>query len=334
MKEARELLVSTIIIFLNAEKFIQEAIESVVTQTYQNWELILVDDGSADASSDLAKAYTRRYPKRLRYLEHPGHENRGKAASRNLGIQNSKGEFIAFLDADDVWLPKKLEEQVELLNSHPNVEVLYGNTIYWHSWTRKPRDENRDYIPDLGITPCTIIEPPELLSRFLRGKAAIPCTCSIIVRRDLATEIRGFETGVVGINNVYEDQAFYAKLCLQASIYVTEHCWDKYRQHPDSSMTTALTTGQEFVARRGYLTWLVGYLLELNITDHELWIALRKELWRNRHYHYPLASGMTQKLDAFVGWIKKWILRFEESIMPKAFSDWFWSRGQKTRYSP
>src|SRR5437773_4242914 len=94
-------LVSVIIIFLNAEKFIEEAIESVLAQTYDHWELLLVDDGSIDSSTEIALRYAEQYPGKVNYLEHEGHQNRGMSASCNLGIRNTKGEYIAFLDVDD-----------------------------------------------------------------------------------------------------------------------------------------------------------------------------------------------------------------------------------------
>src|SRR5215218_5812117 len=95
-----ESLVSVIIIFLDAERFIEEAIESVFAQTYDDWELLLVDDGSTDGDTRIALEYAEQNPGRVRYLQHPGHQNRGMSASRNLGIGSARGEYIAFLDAD------------------------------------------------------------------------------------------------------------------------------------------------------------------------------------------------------------------------------------------
>ena len=86
-------LVSGIIIFL-AEQFIQSAIENVFAQTYEQWELLLVDDGSTDGSTEIAQRYAAQNPEKVRYLEHDGHENRGMSAARNLGISNAKGEYI------------------------------------------------------------------------------------------------------------------------------------------------------------------------------------------------------------------------------------------------
>src|ERR671932_218944 len=111
--------VSVITIFLDAEKFIREAVESVLGQTYKDWELLLVDDGSTDGSTQIALEYTEQYPGKIRYLEHPGHQNRGMSASRNLGLSHSEGRYVAFLDADDVWVAHKLEQQVTILGSQP-----------------------------------------------------------------------------------------------------------------------------------------------------------------------------------------------------------------------
>src|SRR6266566_10127625 len=109
--------VSVVIIFFNAERFIQEAIDSVFAQTYKNWELLLVDDGSGEGSTAIARSYVERDPQHVRYLEHPGHANRGMSASRNLGIGNAQGAYVAFLDADDVWFSNILEEQVAILEA-------------------------------------------------------------------------------------------------------------------------------------------------------------------------------------------------------------------------
>src|SRR3712207_4310946 len=110
-----EPLVSCIVTFLNAEEFLGEAVESVFAQTHENLELLLVDDGSTDGSTKIARRYAERVPEKVRYLEHEGHENKGAAASRNLGMGEARGEYIALLDSDDVWLGGKLEEQVALL---------------------------------------------------------------------------------------------------------------------------------------------------------------------------------------------------------------------------
>src|SRR5215207_10417359 len=94
--------VSVIMIFFNLETFLKEAIESVRAQTYEDWELLLIDDGSIDGSSSIALDFAKLDQKKVRYFEHSDHTNRGMSASRNLGIANAKGTYITFLDGDDV----------------------------------------------------------------------------------------------------------------------------------------------------------------------------------------------------------------------------------------
>src|SRR5262245_32834695 len=101
-------IVSCIIIFYNAEQFIQEAIDSVFAQTYCNWELLLVDDGSVDRSSEIARRIAEMHPERVRVVEHEGRCNRGMSASRNLGIRSSQGEEVAFVDSHDVCAERRL----------------------------------------------------------------------------------------------------------------------------------------------------------------------------------------------------------------------------------
>jgi len=105
-------LVSVVIPCYNRENFVADAIESVLKQTYQNFEVILVDDGSADHTENVIQRYLS--DPRIRFYKHD--VNRGIAAARNTGIKNAKGEFIALLDSDDMWLPKKIETQVEILS--------------------------------------------------------------------------------------------------------------------------------------------------------------------------------------------------------------------------
>src|SRR5262249_14256541 len=120
----RQPLVSVITIFLNEERFLEDAIRSVFAQTYDSWELLLVDDGSTDRSSALARGWAERHPGRVRYLEHPGHENLGMSATRNLGIREARGELIALLDGDDVYAAGKLATQVAQLEAHPEAAMV------------------------------------------------------------------------------------------------------------------------------------------------------------------------------------------------------------------
>src|SRR5262245_51717549 len=91
-------VVSIVTPFLNAGTFIQEAVDSVLVQTYPHWELLLVDDGSTDESTAIAQAFAAAHPHRIRYLSHEGCVNKGASASRNLGTRVARGKYVAFLD--------------------------------------------------------------------------------------------------------------------------------------------------------------------------------------------------------------------------------------------
>jgi glycosyltransferase involved in cell wall biosynthesis len=313
-------LVSVVIIFLDAEKYLQEAIESVINQTYRHWELLLVDDGSTDAGTEIARRYAAQRPGQVRYLEHRGRANRGMSASRNLGIRNAKGSYIALLDADDVWLPHKLEEQVSILERYPEAGMLYGKTQYWYSWQQGAKDTQRDFVPALGVPANTLLAPPRLLPLYLSGDAAVPCTCSVLLRTATVTKVGGFAEEFKGL---YEDQAFYAKVTLQSAVLAVDTCWDKYRQHPQSSMAATRGAEKEIKARRYFLKWLERYLLQEDIRNSEVWRALQRAQWRIQD---PAWLPPNRLLRIGTRWVKKWLLHLEENTLPGFIGRRLWRR--------
>jgi glycosyltransferase involved in cell wall biosynthesis len=114
--------VSVIITAYNSERFLAEAIESVLAQTFRDFEVLVVDDGSTDGTGHVV----RRYGASVRYIRQ---ENRGQSAARNNGIRAARGEFIAFLDADDLWLSDKLERQMRAFTSFPAAGLVTGGLI-------------------------------------------------------------------------------------------------------------------------------------------------------------------------------------------------------------
>jgi cellulose synthase/poly-beta-1,6-N-acetylglucosamine synthase-like glycosyltransferase len=289
-------LVSVVVPFYNTPaSFMREAVDSILAQDHPTCELLLVDDGSTGESTALALEFARQHS-HVRYLEHPHHENRGISASRMLGVANAVGSYVAFLDSDDVWLPTKLTDQVALMEQHPEAGMVYGNTEYWYSWTGNPDDRPHDFMPRLGVTTDKVMQPPTLVPLFLSGEAAVPCTCSILVRRDIFDSVGGFETS---FRSMYEDQVFYSKVCLAAPVLVSERCWDRYRQHPDSICAAAEREGQEAGARNTYLRWLETYLEEQGIDDREVWRALRES--RRRLDGEPLGEVRRR--------VRKWLKR-------------------------
>jgi len=307
-------LVSVIIIFLNAEKFIEEAISSVFGQTYDCWELLLVDDGSTDGSTAIARRYAEQYPETVRYLEHPGHQNRGMSATRNLGIRNARGQYIALLDSDDIWLPNKLERQVCILDSHPQAGMVYGRSEYWYSWMGDSGQVGQDYIAELAGEPGRLHMPPELIKlSYPLGIGSTPCPSDLMFRREQVEQIGGFEESFTGKYQMYEDQAFLAKVYLNMPVFVAKECWDRYRQHPDSCVAVVTKAGQYHEVRSYFLNWLSGYLARQRIGDSEVSRALNKALWPYRH---PVLHRLRRVGRHPIRPVKRTSKRFAKRVLP------------------
>jgi glycosyltransferase involved in cell wall biosynthesis len=279
-------VVSVVIIFLNPGPFLEEAIESVRRQTFRDWELLLVDDGSGDGSSEVARQAADAEPHRIRYLEHEEHANRGMSASRNLGCLRARGAYITFLDADDMLRPEALETLLSTLRTAPRAAMAYGPVEYWYSWAGE-RAARADFVQRLGVAAPALLEPPSLLLRFLRRLAAAPS--GMLVRAEVIREVRGFEDAFRGM---YEDQAFCAKVCLRRPVVTTAKCVYRYRQHPGSSSSRADRSGEPDFGRTAFLQWLGGYLGREGNEDLTVRDALRRELWWARH---PRLHGLVRR---------------------------------------
>ncbi len=303
-------LVSVVAIFLNAERFLEEGIQSVLAQTWPRWELLLVDDGSTDAASAIARRYAERDPERVRYLEHPGHRNLGMSASRNLGLQHAQGKYLALLDADDVWLPEKLERQVTILEAHPEAALLIGAPLYWFGWTGRPEDRERDYVIDLKLPADRVYAPHSLLLPFLRRAAPTPCPSDVLVRRAAAVSVGGFEAHFTGVYMVYEDQGFFSKLLLRYPAYLSGETWDRYRQHPESCYAVSKATGGREIARRYFLQWFRQYLREQGLAKGRVWQAVRTEL----------------RPFSLRGRAVEWLQQIARSILPDGLRTWLSAR--------
>lgn len=265
------MLVSVVVCFLDAGPFLEEAIASVYAQSYGKWELLLVDDGSSDQSTAIALRHASADPGRVRYLKHPGRENKGISASRNLGISRARGEFVSFLDADDVYLPHRLERSVELLNTNSAADMVYGESEYWYNWDdHQGAFENR--VQPQGFSANRVVRAPELLTRYLTHQATMPCINSITVRSKAIRECGGF---VESFRAMYEDQAFLARFCLTHDVFVARECWDRYRQHGAGVCAEAERRGESNQSRRIYLKWLYQFLEDEGMRGTPVWDALR-----------------------------------------------------------
>ena len=322
-------LVSVIMPFLDTERFIRESINSVFAQTYVHWELLLVDDGSTDGSTRIARTYAEEHPDRVRYFEHANHQHKGASTSRNLGIRHAQGAYVAFLDADDVYLPEKLSVQVAILEARRDAAALFGATQYWYSWSGNPDEFDRDWVwNDFGVETGTLIEPPQLLRTFLDNPGAVPCTCSMLLRRDAVTRAGNFEDS---FSFAYDDQVFYAKFFLREPAIVTDLCLDRYRQHGASGSAALMRTGRAESARAVYLHWLEDYVSAQPAANGELQAALQRAL---RPYRHLFRQRTRTAANDVVRHFKRLMKASARRILPLRASRWLRARWRGPEPAP
>jgi glycosyltransferase involved in cell wall biosynthesis len=126
-------LVSIITPSYKSKQYISETIKSVLSQTYENWEMIIVDDASPDGSNKIIEEYCKK-DKRIKLIKLE--KNVGPAVARNIAIEKAKGKYIAFLDADDLWIPEKLEKQIKFMNEH-KLSFTYSSYFLTDSYNNK-----------------------------------------------------------------------------------------------------------------------------------------------------------------------------------------------------
>ena len=276
--------VSVITPFLNGNEFMDEAVSSVLAQTYPHWEVLLVDDGSSDGSTEKAKNYADLHPGRIRYFEHGQRGNFGQSVSRNLAIRHARGKYVAFLDVDDVWLPEKLRNQVNILEMHSETAMTYGPYFFWHGWTGRPEDiaRNQQCHVGSGREYDLVVDPPAMLLRHIEHGNGLPVPSSVLVRRTALEAVGGFEIEFPGM---YDDEALFAKLTLRYPVYISACSWDRYRQHSGSFCASAIRNGQWDPDPRApspdrirILNWLLHYVETFSRHETELLVAIRKKI--------------------------------------------------------
>ena len=213
------LKVSVIIPVFNGERFIREAIQSVMDQTYPPLEIIVVDDGSSDKTADIVRHLSGARP-----ILYRRQSNQGAAAARNAGVSLAQGEWIAFLDADDVWYPEKLAIQVEHFKTYPDVPFFYSDM---------------DIIDDEGKVRQQAFLTEVLRQRRERAKKDLvsiifgdrpfPYPSTVVLRKDVFTQSGGFDPAFE--LNDHEDFDLFARVALAAPIHFIDQSLVKYRRH-------------------------------------------------------------------------------------------------------
>ena len=261
---------------------------------------------STDSSSQIALQYSRNYPNKIYYLEHPNHQNLGKSISRNLGLIRANGEYFTFLDADDIWLPQKLDKQVGILDQQPEAAMVCGPTLMWFSWQKKNDLIGKDYYRQLGFPSNTLIPPIDSFKLYLKSKVQAPATCSVLIRHEVLSSVGDFSDV---IHHMYEDQLFFVKIYLKHSIYIVDECFDWYRQHPNSCCYLAIKRGEYDPHKPNpselkYLQALEQYLKNEGIVDSEIWGMINRKLLPYRHPYIYRSLNLIGKIRYVVGALK------------------------------
>ncbi|MCH7627406.1 MAG: glycosyltransferase family 2 protein [Proteobacteria bacterium] len=266
---------SIIMPVLDQERYLAEAIGSVQAQTFDDWELLVVDDGSTDASLAIAQRFARDDP-RIRVLRHPDGGRHGAAASRNFAIRQARGRWLAFLDGDDLFLPRHLATHVAAFAAWPQARCIYGATRWLDEASGATRDE------DLGPVAGHCHAPPDLVRRIIvNHEGEVPCTNMVTMERAIALEVGGFEEAF----NLFEDQTLWVKVFARHPVGVIADCCAIYRQHPRSTSARSergdlpgYVSPQE--ASRQFLCWMRDWLDQHTAPDAALDGALG--LWLDR----------------------------------------------------
>ncbi len=192
----------------NGERYLAEAVESVLNQSFRDFELICINDGSIDRTSEILTGFK---DERVNVLMQP---NQGTAAARNLGIHNTRGKYVAFIDADDQWLPKKLEVQVPLLENLPEVGAVYSRCLVMDTGGKI-----FDYYP-------RVCRSGKGLLRDIFLDDFIPML-TLMVRRSIFDKIGFFKDQLL----FAEDYEFKSQLVASEKIACCPEILSKYRKH-------------------------------------------------------------------------------------------------------
>jgi glycosyltransferase involved in cell wall biosynthesis len=221
--------ISVVIPAYNGEAIVGETIEGVLAQTFSDWELLVVDDGSTDGTKELIESYV---DDRVRLLTHDGGSNRGACWSRILGTESARGAVIALLDQDDIWDESYLEKHLTFWNSvaPSGVAMSYGPVRFWYPGGA--HSEAFSTIPTVGVH-----APGSLLAEWDEsnfGKA--PETPSaVFLRPEIYPQIRRWADLARG--SISEDQYLFWYVGARFPIAVHEGAWLRYRKHEASALS-------------------------------------------------------------------------------------------------
>jgi len=230
------LKVSIIVPTYNRAHLVTETIDSILAQTVKDFELIVVDNESTDNTEEVIKSYT---DGRIRYFQH---QNNGLVAvNRNYGISKANGEYIAFCDDDDLWMPEKLERQVKLLDLNKELGLVYSDCYLI--------DENGNLKRDTLLSGSKLLRG-NVFDKLFQSYNFIPMP-TVMIRREVLSKVGGFDPKYI----IAQDYDLWLRIAEHYPIDFTEEPLAKYRIHGGS-----VSRNRELAANEGFQ--LIEYWLE------------------------------------------------------------------------
>jgi glycosyltransferase involved in cell wall biosynthesis len=201
-------IVSVIILTYQRAYWVKEAIESVLSQTYKDYEIIVINDGSTDNTAEVLSQFQNN----IKIIEQ---KNKGVAAARNIAINNSQGRYIAFLDDDDIWLPTKLEKQIMLLEANDKIGLIYSDMSYFDEKEIFPETTAKKRPLPLARISWMLFPYPNLTPR----------PSSVVVRQETLDEIGLFDESLT----TCEDYDLWLRICEKWLFYYLDEPLTMYR---------------------------------------------------------------------------------------------------------
>lgn len=216
--------ISIITASYNYENYIKETIESVLTQTYQDWEMIIVDDGSRDNSVDVIRTYCEK-DNRIKLFTHENGQNKGLVETLKLAVSKASGEWIAFLESDDIWREDYLEKKVPLIEKYPDIDFFFNDVELFGDETRiKELTPDMEYIyAILNAKPF----PRNLQKYFCKMNPVFTLSC-VMVKKSTFLNCN-FNSPVIS----HFDQWIYSQIAKKDFYYISQKL-TKWRLHSNS----------------------------------------------------------------------------------------------------
>ncbi len=297
---------------LNCSKFLREAIDSVYAQTYPHWEIIFWDNASTDCSGDIAQSYDSR----LRYFR--GEETVPLGAARNKALEQARGEFIAFLDCDDIWMPKKLEKQIPLF-ADPQVGLVFCDTIFFNDKGESERFYSRRRYT---TGDCFSI----LLNNYFLSMETI-----VIKSAVLRAEKEWFDPRF----NMIEDADFFRRIAYRWHLAMVDEPLAKWRVHASSwSWAKSHLFAEENLALLAkyheiFPDFATAFAPEIRRFERHIALGKAKYLWQSGR---PTLAR--RALTPYLGTNIKLLVFFLMTFFPRYLVDSFLKKFSKSSITP